>query len=124
MKRVTPQKECDNLIQQKGREIYQRCEVCGHPMSCLHHFYPKSVSAALRYDWDNLIPICQGCHSRHHQVNDPFIHGTIIQKRGMEWHDTLLKRRWQESVKTNKAYYERIKQNILCEDFGKSKYTY
>ena len=106
------QKECDTLLQQKGRKLYKSCEVCGKPMSCLHHFHPKSVSNALRYDWDNLIPICNPCHMRHHQANDPYIHGTIIQKRGQEWHDTLLKRRWREEVKTNVAYYEAIKERL------------
>ena len=108
----TLQKECDELLQQAGKKRYSKCEVCGKPISCLHHFHPKSVSNALRYDWDNLIPICNGCHSRHHQAGDPFIHGTIIQIRGKKWHDTLLKRRWQETVKTNKEYYENIKNSL------------
>ena len=99
------QKECDTLIQTLGKQRYKYCEVCGKPMSCLHHFHPKSVSNALRYDWQNLIPICNGCHARHHQANDPHIHGTIIQKRGQKWHETLLKRRWSEEVKTNVSYY-------------------
>jgi len=126
MQRVeTPlKKEFDKILQQKGRERYQRCEVCGQPISCLHHFHPKSVSNALRYDWDNLIPICNGCHSRHHQMGDPIIHGAIIKKRGQDWYDKLLVRRYRETVKTNKVYYERIKQNLLLENNWESKYTY
>lgn len=52
------QKKADKLLQEKGREKYSKCEVCGGKMSCLHHFFPKSTASALRYDWDNLIPIC------------------------------------------------------------------
>lgn len=73
----------------------------------MHHFFPKSVSSRLRYDFDNLIPICQGCHMRHHQAGDPTIHATIIKKRGQAWYDTLLKKKY-ETIKTNTAYYKYI----------------
>lgn len=101
------QKKCDTRLQEKGRELYKKCEVCGKPISCLHHFFPKSVSSRLRYDWDNLIPICNGCHMRHHQANDPTIHGTIIKKRGQAWYDFLLKKKY-ETVRVNVEYYKYI----------------
>ena len=106
------QKECDALIQRLGRLKMPRSEVSGLPTQVIHHFHPKSVSNALRYDWDNLIPLTNGEHGRHHQANDPHIHGTVIQKRGKEWHDNLLKRRWQESVHTDKEYYMSVKERL------------
>lgn len=106
------QKECDTLTQQLGKVLYKVCEVCGKPMSCLHHLHPKSVSNALRYDFDNLVPICNGCHMRHHQAGDPTIHGTILKKRGQAWYDKLLKRRYQEMVKLDKAYYLAVKVRL------------
>ena len=109
------QKECDTLLQRIGKLKMPRSEISGLPTEVIHHFHPKSVSNALRYDWDNLIPLTNGEHGRHHQANDPHIHGTVIQKRGQVWHDTLLKRRWQESVKTDKAYYLAIKDRLLQE---------
>lgn len=101
------QRKCDSRLQEKGRELYSKCEVCGKPMSCLHHFYPRRVSARLRYDWDNLIPICNGCHMRHHQAGDPKIHGTVIKKRGQAWYDILLSKS-RESIKVDKFYYEYV----------------
>ena len=85
------------------------------PTQVIHHFHPKSVSNALRYDWDNAIPLTNGEHGRHHQANDPHIHGSAIQKRGDEWHSVLLKRRWRESVKTDVGYYEAVKAKLLGE---------
>ena len=98
------QKKCDKNLQEKGRKDFTRCEVCGKPMSCLHHFFPKSTSARLRYDWDNLIPICNGCHMQHHQAGNPRIHGTVIKKRGQAWYDTLNKKS-KETIKVNREYY-------------------
>ncbi len=106
------QKKCDKLLQEEGRARYSKCEVCGNPMSCLHHFFPKSISAVLRYDWGNLIPICQGCHMRHHSAGDPRIHATIIKKRGQKWYDTLLKRK-NKTIKVNVEYYENILKGLL-----------
>lgn len=102
---------CDALMQESGRLLYPYCEVCGKDMTCMHHFFPKSTSARLRYDWSNLIPICQGCHMRHHQAGDPSIHATIIRKRGMEWYEKLNKVR-HEIIKVNISYYEKIKEQL------------
>lgn len=99
------QKECDTLLQKRSNGM--KCEICGKPAYCFHHFFPKSVSSRLRYDFDNLIPICQGCHSRHHQAGDPRIHGTVTKKRGLAWYDTLLKKKYEE-IKVNKGYYKYI----------------
>ncbi len=99
--------KCDTAMQVKGTKENPNCEICGKPVNCMHHFYPKSVSARLRYDWDNLIPICQGCHSRHHQAGDPRIHGTVIQKRGMGWYERLLEKK-KEEIKVNIGYYKEV----------------
>lgn len=96
---------CDKKLQELGRQKFKVCEVCGKPIHCLHHFFPKSVSSFLRYCWDNLIPICQGCHMRHHQAGDPTIHGTIIKKRGQAWYDKLEKDK-RNYLKVNKEYYQ------------------
>lgn len=105
-------KKCDKELQIKGRELYDSCEICGKPISCLHHFFPKSVSANLRYDWDNLIPICQGCHMRHHQAGDPKIHATVIEKRGgLKWYNDLAKRS-RELIRINQGYYKGVLEDI------------
>lgn len=99
------QKVCDALYQKIGKLKWPKSIVSGKETQVIHHFHPKSVSNALRYDWDNAVPLTHGEHVQHHQGGDPHIHGTVIQKRGQEWHDVLLKRRWQETVHTDKEYY-------------------
>lgn len=106
------QKDCDTRMQQIGTQLNPKCEVCGKPVSCMHHFFPKSVSSALRYDWDNLIPICNGCHNRHHQANDPRIHETIRQKRGGDvWYERLLRKKYID-VRVNREYYATVMEKL------------
>ncbi len=102
----TLQNQADRLIQEKGRRKYKNCEYCGGEMNCLHHFFPKSVSSALRYDWDNLIPICSGCHMQHHN-GDPRIHAQIILKRGEKWYKNLLRDK-EKITKPSQMYYQAI----------------
>jgi hypothetical protein len=100
-------KIADKLYQEVGRKNYDKCLVCKKPMSCLHHYYPKSTSSALRYDMLNGIPICFGCHCQHHQGSNPEIHNRINAIMGEEWLQELNKRK-NEIIKVNKAYYLEI----------------
>lgn len=106
------QKECDALQQEINRLMHTDCEVCGKPMTTGHHFFPKSTSARLRYEFDNLIPICSGCHMQHHQAGNHRIHITIIRKRGKDWYDNLNELS-RVKFKTNIAYYRVVKFNLL-----------
>lgn len=99
----TLRKKADRALQEYGRRTYSRCEVCGKPMACLHHFWPKSTSSALRYEEANLIPICFGCHFRHHN-GDPTIHATIIENRGDKWFKSL-KAKKETITKVSKGLY-------------------
>src|SRR3990167_7693357 len=117
--RVVPisrlQRQCDALIQQIGKLKWPYSEVSGQQSEVIHHICPKSVSNALRYDWDNLVALTNGEHMRHHQAGDPIVFGTILFKRGQEWWDNLLKRRYRETIKTDRAYYEGIKKRLLID---------
>ena len=97
------QKYADKLYQELGRKVYDRCLVCGKTLSCLHHYFPKSVSSALRYDMNNGIPICIGCHFSHHN-GDPRIHNKINAKMGKKW---LLNLEIDKNkiIKISKGYY-------------------
>lgn len=106
------QRECDSLQQEINRLMYPDCEVCGKAMTTGHHFFPKSTSARLRYEFDNLIPICNGCHMQHHQAGNPRIHATIIKKRGKEWYE-LMDNLSREKVQVTVGYYRTIKSNLL-----------
>lgn len=98
--------KCDRLLQEINRKINKRCEVCGKHTTVGHHFFPKSVSSALRYDWDNIIPLCNGCHFKHHNGN-PTIHAVVIGKRGLFWYDNLEKKR-HKIIKISISYYKKI----------------
>jgi len=92
----------DKLYQEIGRKMYSTCLVCDKPMSCLHHYFPKSTAGNLRYSFENGINICQSCHFRHHN-GYPEIHNTINFIKGQEW---LLKLR------------EERKNFIKCDTIG------
>jgi 5-methylcytosine-specific restriction endonuclease McrA len=99
-------KKADRLLQELGRLTYTQCLACRKPMSCLHHYYPKSMSSALRYNMNNCIPICAGCHIRHHS-GDPSIHNIINTKMGEDWLKSLKKDK-DKIIKTNREYYNGI----------------
>lgn len=105
------QAECDQLMQKIGQRDNPKCLVCGRQCQVMHHFVPKSVSARLRYDWDNLIPLCNGCHMRLHQSGDPEYELTIIEKKGKIWYDKLRKTRL-EIIKVNLGYYKEVKERL------------
>jgi hypothetical protein len=85
--------------------------VCGGRYSCLHHFFPKGRSSALRYCWDNCVPICHGCHLAHH-TGDPRIHQEVVKIKGQEWYDKLEWRHNNELVKPSQSYYQKILEAI------------
>ena len=92
-KLTTLRKKADKAIQEHFTEGV--CEACGiNPADCVHHWIPKSQSNNLRDDPKNLIPICRGCHFKHHTCGDPNIARRIEQKRGKEWADDLQARRY------------------------------
>jgi hypothetical protein len=85
-------KKADKALQEWGARNYHACLVCGGEYNCLHHYYPKSVSSTLRYDKDNLIPICIGCHFRHHH-GTPEIQNQINKIKGSQWLENLEKKK-------------------------------
>ena len=80
--------KADRIYQEIGRKKYDNCLVCGMPMSCLHHYYPKSSAGNLRYNLDNGVPLCQGCHFRLHN-GFPEIQNAINFTNGQKWMDKL-----------------------------------
>lgn len=110
-KTKTLRNKSDKLFQQVGRQLYNSCLVCGKPISCLHHYFPKSTCSALRYDIQNGIPICAGCHLQHHSGN-PAIHNMINRIKGKKWLEELEAKKRNLFVKTNIAYYENVIKNF------------
>ena len=110
-KKSNLKKKADKMLQEYGRSKYKSCEVCGREYTCLHHYYPKSVSFALRYNLDNCVAICNGCHCRHHQANDPSIHDRVREKRGQDWLDKLTREKGVYTPDTIK-HIEEVITNI------------
>jgi len=107
------QKKCDTLMQIKNKKRHKKCEACGGPNQVAHHWIEKSRSSNLRYNEDNLIPLCQSCHSKIHNVFGNNIMGglniaeIIIKKRGKKWKERM-EREGRITIKVNKAHYEKI----------------
>ena len=121
MKKSYYRNKADRQLQELVRKTYRSCEVCGKPVSCGHHYYPKSTAGNLRYDWDNIIPICQGCHFRHHN-GFPEIHNRINEKRGQEWLDRLEWKKHQFVKCDTVRYYKEMceKLNLALSYAGKT----
>jgi len=108
----TLRNKADRLTQIEGKRRYSKCLICGKPNQVLHHFVPKSVSSNLRYDWENLIPLCNGCHMRLHQSGDPDYEQRIIKARGgSEWYEKLRKR-GREIIKVNREYFTKVIEKL------------
>jgi len=111
-KRTKLQKKCDKKYQEIGRMLYSECLICGGEYSCLHHYYPKSTCAALRYNLKNGIPICVKCHCRLHSSDDPTINNAILRKMGFIWLDELETIKRNTFIKTSLTYYEAVLENL------------
>lgn len=101
----TLRNKADKLLQEVVRKNHPYCEVCGQPTSCGHHYFPKSTCTALRYDLDNIIPLCQKHHFFHHNGN-PEIHNTVNMIRGLEWLEDLTAKKYNLLVKPDAAWYK------------------
>lgn len=112
VKLSTLRNKCDKALQEAGRRVYDSCMVCNRENQVLHHFTTKGCCSALRYDWSNCIPLCQGCHHRHHAANDPRIHAEVLRIKGMDWYDELEWKRCNLTVKPSQKYYKEILQTL------------
>lgn len=75
-------KKCDRAYQEWGASVYRQCLLCGKTQQVIHHFSHKSHSTNLRWDKKNGVPLCNNCHCRTHQRNDPI--DVLIMKTEME----------------------------------------
>ena len=63
-----------------------RCAECGEEIyfrtAQLHHIIPRSMNPELRYDKDNCIALCPGCHTALH--NNPYRMVEMIEQKKKE----------------------------------------
>jgi 5-methylcytosine-specific restriction endonuclease McrA len=106
--------KADKLLQELFRLNHTTCEICGNTMSCAHHYYPKSSAGNLRYNFLNLISICQGCHFRLHN-GYPEIQNAINKGRGDKWLKELQEAKKIPILDCNTARYYKAKIEELKE---------
>lgn len=89
-----------------------KCPICGREATATHHFIPKSISSALRYEVLNGVPLDYICHIVEiHTRGNPLALEGIIKARGQAWYDRLkeLKREGEGKTGLNTvSYYKRI----------------
>lgn len=104
----TLRNKCDNLLTPIIQKKYPRCLLkapnCAGVTQVAHHHVHKSKSTRLRYELDNLIPLCGHCHVVLHN-NESYWASVIITKKGIEWFEELQKK-GQETVQVNKGFYK------------------
>jgi hypothetical protein len=107
------QRKADKLIQIENRRCHKKCEACGGKNEVGHHWIEKSRSANLRYDFRNIIPLCNSCHAKIHNVFGNSVVGgldvaeIIIKKRGKRWKNQMDKDGRKE-IKVNREHYEEV----------------
>lgn len=115
----TMRNKCDKLLTPIIKEMHPYCllqgsETCARVTQVAHHHVHKSRSTRLRYEIDNLIPLCHSCHMMLHQ-NESYWASKIVQIRGLEWFEEL-ERLKNEEVKVDVHFYienyERLREYL------------
>lgn len=107
----TVRNKADALLTPLIKEMHPRCLLCpfateprSNPTQVAHHHVHKSQSTRLRYEIDNLIPLCNQCHLMLHN-NESFWASKIVEIRGLDWFRNL-ERLKNEYVKADWRYYQ------------------
>jgi len=111
MKLSTLRKKADRLLQIHCVAENPQCLLCFFSTSECHHFFQKSLSNALRYDKENLIPLCRKHHLLHHLSGDPLIVKNILEIKDKKWFEKLQKKR-NTIQKVNKQWYLEIIERL------------
>ena len=111
----TMRNKCDKLLTPIIKAQYPECflkaaEHCNFYTQVAHHHIKKSRSSALRYDLDNLIPLCNACHLMLHQNESKWVH-ELIERKGIEWARELRER--DVMVKTDVHFYIENHERLL-----------
>lgn len=99
----TIRNKADALLTPIIKKLHPYCLLCAGFTEVAHHHVHKSASTRLRYELDNLIPLCTKCHFKLHQ-NESFWASKIVEYRGMEWFQRI-DRLGRELVKADVHFY-------------------
>lgn len=104
----TTRNKADKLLTPIIKAQFKKCLLCpfagrNNDTQVAHHHVHKSQSTRLRYELDNLIPLCNPCHQMLHN-NESYWASKIVQLRGIEWFEKL-ERMKHETVKADVHFY-------------------
>lgn len=100
--------KADKLFQEVGKKKFPRSIISGKPTEVIHHFIYKSASNAVRYDWDNAIPLTNKEHRQiHENKNQGSIALEVVAKKGEEWQKRLLEKS-KVMVKLTESYLTEV----------------
>lgn len=102
-KASTIRNKCDALLTPIIIKMHPKCLLCKEDTQVAHHHVKKSTSTRLRYEIENLIPLCNKCHLRLH-CDEILWTSRIILIKGTEWFREL-DRKKNEMVKADVHYY-------------------
>ena len=102
------QKDCDNLLTPILKKIAPQCLLCGKPTQVAHHHFKKERSLTLRYNFKNLIPLCNGCHFSM-KWEEGIMSCRIMLIKGRSW---FIKLNEANKIKI-KPDYEEIYQTLI-----------
>gem|GEM_PF-1225468 len=85
--------KCDKLLTPIVKAMHPNCmlqkaQLCEGMTQCAHHHILKSKSTALRYELENLIPLCNRCHMLLHS-HESYYSSILVQRKGLEWFESL-----------------------------------
>jgi hypothetical protein len=108
-KPATVRNKCDKLLTPIiiGRHpvcFLQGSEHCNYHSQVAHHHIKKSRSTPLRYELDNLIPLCHACHLMLHNNESKWV-AILIEKKGLEWALNLNRIDREANIKVDVHYY-------------------
>ena len=107
--------KCDKLLTPIIKAQHPECFLkssssCNFYTQVAHHHIKKSRSSALRYDLENLVPLCNSCHLMLHQNESKWVL-ELIERKWIEWAQSLKEK--DVLVKTDVHFYienyERLK---------------
>lgn len=105
----TLRNKCDAKLTPIIRAKHPKCLLdapnCTGATQVAHHHVHKSKSNRLRYELDNLIPLCNHCHIVLHH-NESYWASKVVEKKGLAWFKKL-DRMKNEYVKVDKVFYEK-----------------
>lgn len=105
--------KADRLFQEVCLKLNPRSMVSGEKAEVTHHFVPKSLCMALRYDTENGITLTNREHFIHHSQGDPEIHQGMTANKPPEWFAHIKSKRQEIVSPTQEWYQEQIEK--LCQ---------